>query len=268
MGVVSGTLTKPQRRQSSLRTLFLRVGTSKLRLTHFHGRLGHCRGVEEAVAGKGTGDSWTESVASEQHDAGTARRLPQAFRYPLYRRTQPGEDHRRYDNQTRGKETPCLAQTSAWLRPWLDFPRLQSDTFQYVLDRLYPPDSPPRRKFWKLNTIQDLAQGMEGTTIASEPDLRNWQNRYIDLVVGRLCAALGLTLVIRPLHTLSSPTPAISNCNPANRPPSPFGARVCKPILRIQILGRRSAAACTCCRAESAAKNTGADPEKQHHERS
>ncbi|KAL8845749.1 MAG: hypothetical protein Q9221_009107 [Calogaya cf. arnoldii] len=72
----------------------------------------------------------------------------------------------------------------AWLRPWLDFPRLQSDTFQYVLDRLHPPDSPPRREFWKLNTIQDLAQGIEGTTIASEPDLRNWQNRYIDPVVG------------------------------------------------------------------------------------
>ena len=79
----------------------------------------------------------------------------------------------------------------SWLKPWLDFPRLQSDTFQSVLDTLHPPNSPPKRVFWKLNTIQDLAEGIEGMTIASEPDLRNWQNRYIDPVVGRLCAALG-----------------------------------------------------------------------------
>ncbi|KAL8917600.1 MAG: hypothetical protein Q9208_007846 [Pyrenodesmia sp. 3 TL-2023] len=101
-----------------------------------------------------------------------------------------------------GRHHPAL------LKPWLDFPDLQSNTFQRVLDALHPPDSSPKREFWKCNTIQDLAQGIQGTTIASEVDLRNWQYKYIEPIVSQLCTALGANVAYYPTSHALKPDPS------------------------------------------------------------
>ncbi|KAI4192605.1 MAG: hypothetical protein LQ346_004235 [Caloplaca aetnensis] len=95
----------------------------------------------------------------------------------------------------------------AWLKPWLDFPRLQSDTFQRAQDQLHPPGSAAKRQFHALKTIEEQAEGLQGLRINSEAKLRTWQNSYVDPYVKQLCGALGANVSYPPTPHALVPDP-------------------------------------------------------------
>ncbi|KAL8904762.1 MAG: hypothetical protein Q9207_003056 [Kuettlingeria erythrocarpa] len=95
----------------------------------------------------------------------------------------------------------------AWLKPWLDFPRLQSDTFQRAQDQLHPPTGTAKRIFHSVKTIQEQAEGLQGLRINSEAELRTWQNSYVDPYVRQLCGALGANVRYPPTSHALVPDP-------------------------------------------------------------
>ncbi|KAL8760650.1 MAG: hypothetical protein Q9184_003177 [Pyrenodesmia sp. 2 TL-2023] len=112
------------------------------------------------------------------------------------------------DKSTAGTITrPDGKAHPAWLKPWLDFSRLQSDTFQRAHDKLHPPGSSPQRLFHALNTIKENAERLQGR-IASEADVRTWQIRYVDPYVRQVCAALGAHVYFPPTSHALIPDPS------------------------------------------------------------
>ncbi|KAL8647563.1 MAG: hypothetical protein Q9210_005485 [Variospora velana] len=93
---------------------------------------------------------------------------------------------------TRGSITkPEGRKCPAKLQPWLDFPQLQTNAFQHACSKLHSTDAESVRVYKTRMTIKELGEDLENKTIASEEDLKAFQNRFVDPFVANICTTLG-----------------------------------------------------------------------------
>lgn len=77
-----------------------------------------------------------------------------------------------------------------YLRPWREFPTLQSAAFENIHQQFHPPDGEPLRRFKNRNYITLLGSTM-AKKIASEADLRSFLERAVEDFVKDICGNLG-----------------------------------------------------------------------------
>lgn len=106
--------------------------------------------------------------------------------------------HRRFKVETESARTtrgsitkPEERKCPARLQPWPEFNDPQPVAFQAAYNQLHPADHEARRVFKSVTTIKELGGDLAGRTIASEEDLKAFQNRFVDPFVAKICTALG-----------------------------------------------------------------------------
>ncbi|KAL8707929.1 MAG: hypothetical protein Q9225_007683 [Loekoesia sp. 1 TL-2023] len=144
--------------------------------------------------------------------------------------------HRRFKVETESARTtrgsitkPEGRKCPAILQPWLEFNNLQSVAFQAARNQLHPASHEARRVFKSVTTIKELGEDLAGRTIASEEDLKAFQNRFVDPFIANICTALGSDVSFANTSHVLRPSPdndfearqalqSIDNPRPAPKP--------------------------------------------------
>ncbi|KAL9122915.1 MAG: hypothetical protein Q9187_000527 [Circinaria calcarea] len=93
---------------------------------------------------------------------------------------------------TKGFTNPKNKFYPTLLRPWEDFPELQSSVFYEAYKFFHPPEQPPVRCLNSVHYLEELGQNLSQRKLASEADLESFERTTVEgmvtRIIGQLCA--------------------------------------------------------------------------------
>jgi hypothetical protein len=128
------------------------------------------------------------------------------------------------------------------LKPWDDYPRIQQEYFNEILDHLQPPDKPAPRLFSSIDNIEYTGRRLGGRKLASEKDLESYERFAVEEMVTDVISQSGngtkvvfdnhtnsLSDMDRDVQAMQIQTPPETSPQ-SSRSPSPASAPESRPI--------------------------------------